>query len=120
VFNLTKEMYKIDAGGRYSFLKDKATLSIRFDIFNTMKAGFDGENPYPQRGQFRWESQSVFVGFNYAFGAGKPKTCNANKGKITPNKRRTVLENQYEGVSCLFSYSIVWHIFLNSKMLYQY
>jgi hypothetical protein len=39
-------MYKIDAGGRYSFLKDKATLSIRFnDIFNTMKAGFDGENP---------------------------------------------------------------------------
>jgi hypothetical protein len=41
-------------------LKDKATLSIRFnDIFNTMKAGFDGENPYPQRGQFRWESQSV-------------------------------------------------------------
>ncbi|WP_144893174.1 TonB-dependent receptor domain-containing protein [Flavobacterium tiangeerense] len=69
-----KEMYKIDAGGRYSFLKDKATLSIRFnDIFNTMKAGFEGENPYPQRGQFRWESQSVFVGFNYAFGGGKTK-----------------------------------------------
>ncbi len=69
-----KEMYKIDTGGRYSFLKDKATLSIRFnDVFNTMKAGFNGENPYPQRGQFRWESQSVFVGFNYAFGAGKSK-----------------------------------------------
>jgi hypothetical protein len=83
-----------------------------------MKAGFDGENPYPQRGQFRWESQSVFVGFNYAFGAGKTKTCNANKEKTTPNKAEDCLENQY-GVSCLFSYSIVWHI-LNSKMLYQY
>jgi hypothetical protein len=50
-----------------------------------MKAGFDGENPYPQRGQFRWESQSVFCRF-YAFGAGKTKTCSANKEKTTPNK----------------------------------
>ena len=70
-----KEMYKIDAGGRYSFLKDKATLSVRFnDIFDTMKAGFYGDNPYPQTGQFTWESQSVFVGFNYMFGTGKNKS----------------------------------------------
>lgn len=68
------EMYKIDAGGRYSFLKDKATLSIRFnDIFDTMKFSFDGDNPYPQSGEFNWESQSVYVGFNYMFGAGKNK-----------------------------------------------
>ena len=70
----TKEMYKIDAGGRYSFLKDKATLSIRFnDIFDTMKYAFTSENPYAQRGEFRWESQSVYVGFNYMFGTGKNK-----------------------------------------------
>lgn len=70
-----KEMYKIDAGGRYSFLKDKATLSVRVnDIFDTMKAGFDGLNPYPQVGQFTWENQSVFVGFNYMFGAGKNRS----------------------------------------------
>ena len=70
-----KEMYKIDAGGRYSFLKDKATLSVRFnDIFDTMKAGFYGDNPYPQTGQFTWESQSVYVGFNYMFGTGKNKS----------------------------------------------
>ena len=70
-----KEMYKIDAGGRYSFLKDKATLSVRFnDIFDTMKAGFYGDNPYPQTGQFTWESQSVYVGFNYMFGTGKKKS----------------------------------------------
>ena len=70
-----KEMYKIDAGGRYSFLKDKATLSVRFnDIFDTMKAGFYGDNPYPHTGQFTWESQSVYVGFNYMFGTGKNKS----------------------------------------------
>ncbi len=70
----TKEMFKIDAGGRYSFLKDKATLSIRFnDIFDTMKYAFTSENPYAQRGEFRWESQSVYVGFNYMFGTGKNK-----------------------------------------------
>ena len=70
-----KEMYKIDAGGRYSFLNDKATLSVRFnDVFNTMKAGFSGDNPYPQVGQFNWESQSVYVGFNYMLGAGKNKS----------------------------------------------
>ncbi len=71
----SKDMYKIDAGGRYSFLKDKATLSIRFnDLFNTMRYAFTSENPYPQRGEFRWESQSVYIGFNYMFGAGKNKT----------------------------------------------
>jgi hypothetical protein len=50
-------MYKIDAGGRYSFLNDKATVSLRFnDVFNTMKAGFDGANPYPLRGHLHGES----------------------------------------------------------------
>ncbi len=68
----SKDMYKIDAGGRYSFLKDKATLSVRFnDIFDTMRFAFDSENPYPQTGKFTWESQSVYIGFNYMFGAGK-------------------------------------------------
>lgn len=65
-------MYKIDIGGRYSFLKDKATLSIRFnDVFDTQEFAFDGDYPYPQTGRFGWESQSVYIGFNYMFGAGK-------------------------------------------------
>jgi len=70
----SQPMYKIDAGGRYSFLKDKATLSIRFnDIFHTQRFAFDGDAPYPQKGQFTWESHSVYVGFNYMFGTGKNK-----------------------------------------------
>jgi hypothetical protein len=55
-----------------------------------MKAGFDGENPYPQRGQFRWKV-NLYLGFKMLLG-GKTKTCNANKEKTTPNKWRTVLE----------------------------
>lgn len=67
-----KEMYKVDAGARYSFLNNKASLSLRFnDMFNTMKFAFEGDNPYPQTGQFTWESQSLYVNFNFMFGAGK-------------------------------------------------
>jgi len=69
-----KEMYKIDAGARYSFLNNKATISIRSnDVFNTMRFAFEGDNPYPQTGEFKWESQSLFFGFNYMFGSGKNK-----------------------------------------------
>lgn len=65
-------MYKVDAGLRYSFWDNSANLSVRFnDIFNTMKASFKGDAPYPQTGVFTWESQSLFVGFQYMFGTGK-------------------------------------------------
>ncbi len=67
-----RDMHKIDVGARYSFLNNKATASVRFnDIFNTQRFSFTGEHPYPQTGTFRWESRSVYVGFNYRFGAGK-------------------------------------------------
>ncbi|RZJ36112.1 MAG: TonB-dependent receptor [Flavobacterium sp.] len=64
-------MYKMDIGGRYSFANDKATFSVRFnDVFDTMKFAFNGDYP-PSKGQFKWESQSLFLSFNYMFGAGK-------------------------------------------------
>ena len=68
----TNDMYKIDIGARYSFLKDKATLSLRFnDIFDTMEFSYDTPYPYPQAARFGWESQSLYLNFNYMFGAGK-------------------------------------------------
>ena len=71
-----KAMYKIDAGLRYSFWENTGSLSVRFnDIFNTMKAAFIGDSPYRQRGEFTWESQSVFVGFNYMFGTAKNRAA---------------------------------------------
>ncbi len=68
----SNEMYKIDAGGRYSMLDNKLTFSVRFnDIFNTQEYSFTADNPYPAEGAFGWESRTVYFGVNYMFGAGK-------------------------------------------------
>lgn len=70
----SKEMYKIDAGARYTMLNNKLTFSLRVnDIFDTMKYAFDSEYPFAQKGQFYWESQNVYFGMNYIFGGSKNK-----------------------------------------------
>lgn len=67
-------MYKMDLGVRYNFWNNAANISLRFnDVFNTMKASFEGDSPYRQTGEFTWESQSLYVGFQYMFGTGKNK-----------------------------------------------
>jgi len=79
-------MYKIDAGVRYSFWDNTANVNLRFnDIFNTMKARFEGDAPYRQTGTFTWESQSLFVGFQYMFGSAKNKALqrkNRDKNEV--------------------------------------
>lgn len=81
-----KAMYKIDTGLRYSFWDNNANISLRFnDVFNTMKASFAGDAPYPQTGTFTWESQSLFVGFQYMFGSGKNRALqrkNRDKNEV--------------------------------------
>ena len=65
-------MYFINLGARYSFAQGKGTLSLNFnDVFNTMRFAFDGDQPFPQTGEFNWESQNVFAGISYRFGSGK-------------------------------------------------
>lgn len=72
VQNNSKEMYKVDSGARYSLLDNRMSISVRFnDMFNTMRYAFDAQNPWPQRGEFRWESRTVYFGLNYRFGGGK-------------------------------------------------
>jgi len=67
-------MWKMDIGSSYNILKGSGTISARFsDIFNTMHFAFNGDRPYTSNGQFNWESQSVYLGFNYRFGSGKNK-----------------------------------------------
>src|SRR5690606_27901278 len=52
----TNDMHKIDIGARYSFLKDKASVSLRFnDVFDTMEFSYDTPYPYPQYARFGWE-----------------------------------------------------------------
>ncbi|SFJ60337.1 TonB-dependent receptor domain-containing protein [Myroides guanonis] len=71
----SEEMYKIDAGARYTMLNNKLTFSLRVnDIFDTMKFAFKSDLPYPQTGEFTWESRSVYFGVNYMFGSGKNKS----------------------------------------------
>jgi outer membrane receptor protein involved in Fe transport len=70
--NNTKEMYKIDSGARYTLLDNKMSISLRFnDMFQTMRYAFDSQYPWPQRGEFKWESRTVYLGLNYRFGGGK-------------------------------------------------
>ena len=72
VQNSSKEMYKVDSGARYSLLDNKMSISVRFnDMFRTMRYAFTGDNPFPQHGEFRWESRTVYFGINYRFGGGK-------------------------------------------------
>lgn len=72
VQNNSKEMYKVDSGARYTLLDNKMTFSLRFnDMFKTMRYGFDSRYPFEQRGEFRWESRTVYFGINYMFGSGK-------------------------------------------------
>ncbi|WP_299225017.1 outer membrane beta-barrel family protein [uncultured Psychroserpens sp.] len=68
-----KPMFMVNTGIRYSFLEDnRATFSFNYsDIFNTMKFEFEGDRPYPQVGEFNWESNTWNVGLSYRFGGGK-------------------------------------------------
>jgi len=69
-----KTMWKADVGASYTVLKGKGTISARVsDIFDSMHFAFEGTKPYRQEGQFNWESQSAYIGFNYRFGGGKNK-----------------------------------------------
>ncbi|MFD0761036.1 TonB-dependent receptor domain-containing protein [Lutibacter aestuarii] len=76
-------MWMINTGASLNVLKGKGTISLRVnDIFEGMKFKFDSENPYPQSGQFNWESRTAYVGFMYRFGGGKNKA----KGRKTRDK----------------------------------
>ncbi len=71
-FNV-EPMYFVNVGMRYSFLEDnRATFSFNYnDIFDTMRFGFTGDRPFPQEGEFNWESNTWNVALSYRFGGGK-------------------------------------------------
>ena len=85
--NNSKEMYKIDSGVRYTLLDNKMNISVRFnDMFNTMRYAFDAEYPYPQTGEFTWESRTVYLGVTYGFGGGKNKSLQRKQRDDNTNK----------------------------------
>lgn len=65
----------MNAGARYSFLDDAATVSLNFnDIFNTQEFKIKNGRPLPQEGTFKGETQNIYLGFSYKFGAGTNKS----------------------------------------------
>ena len=71
---LRTPMYRADFGANYSVLEGKGTISARLnDMFRTQFFGFNGNIPYRQDGEFRFESRTFYLGFNYNFGSGKNK-----------------------------------------------
>ena len=69
-------MWRMDLGARYSFMDGKASFTARVsDIFKTFYANANIRNPFLSEGTFRWEAQTLYVGFSYNFG-GKVKSRN--------------------------------------------
>lgn len=70
----SKPMWKVDAGSSLTVMKGNGTITARVsDVFNSMRFAFERSEPKPSKGQFNWESQTAFLGFNYRFGSGKNK-----------------------------------------------
>lgn len=83
-----KPMYFVNAGARYNFAEGNGTVSLNFnDIFNTMQFAFEGERPYKQKGDFNWESQTIFVGLSYRFSSGKESRALNRKRRDSNTKQ---------------------------------
>ena len=73
----TEARQKVDLGARYTFLKNKASASIKVtDIFDSMDQRFNVYDPYTQNGKSTLDSQSIYFGFTYNFGSSKIKKRN--------------------------------------------
>ncbi|WBL21383.1 TonB-dependent receptor domain-containing protein [Zunongwangia sp. HRR-M8] len=69
-----EDVFFANIGGRYSFLDNKATVSLNFnDVFGTQEYKFSTTRPYEQNGIFKSEFQNVYVGFSYRFGGNNAK-----------------------------------------------
>lgn len=87
---LREPMWKIDMGASQNILKGDGTITFRVsDIFNSFNFAFSGDRPVRRNGQFNWESQTAYIGFNYRFGSGK--------NKVIQRKERDSNETQGSG-----------------------
>ncbi len=69
-----KDMWMVNTGASYRVLKGKGNITLRAnDIFRTARFRFSTTTPYTQSGQFRGDSRTAYIGFNYRFGGGKNK-----------------------------------------------
>ncbi len=68
----SEPLYFVNLGARYSLWEGRGTFSVNYnDILDSMKFAFTGNTPYPQSGEFKNESNTIFVGLTYRFGGGE-------------------------------------------------
>ena len=64
----------VNFGASLSVLKSKGRISLRAtDIFNNLNFDYFSSNPFPQKGKYDLEYNSIYLGFSYSFGSGKNK-----------------------------------------------
>lgn len=62
-------MWRMDLGLRYTFMDNKASVTARIsDVFKTFYSETDISNPFNGGGKFKWDSQTLYVGFSYTLG----------------------------------------------------
>ncbi len=82
----TEAFYFVNAGARYSFANRKGTLSLNMnDIFKTQQFSFNGYRPITQKGEFSWNSRTIYIGLSYRFGG---KGNSAKRKKRDNNEKR--------------------------------
>ena len=64
----------VNLGASLSVLKSKGRISLRAtDVFNNLNFDYFSSNPFPQKGKYDLEYNSIYLGFSYSFGSGKNK-----------------------------------------------
>jgi outer membrane receptor protein involved in Fe transport len=77
-----QDMWRMDLGARYTFMDGKASLSARVsDIFRTFYGRLEMTDPARGYGNFRWEAQTLNIGFTYNFGGKVRSRAEAQQNK---------------------------------------
>ncbi|SFN64573.1 Outer membrane receptor proteins, mostly Fe transport [Algoriella xinjiangensis] len=81
-----QDMWRMDLGARYTFMGGKASLSARVsDIFRTFYGRLEMYTPDRGSGKFRWEAQTMNIGFTYNFGGKVRNRADAQQNKTESN-----------------------------------
>lgn len=80
-----EDNFFVNTGARYSFAKGKGSINLNFnDIFKTQRFAFNAFRTIIQEGEFRRDTQSVFLGISYRFGI---KNKKASRKKRDANEK---------------------------------
>jgi len=68
----TNSYFTLNTSLKWKILKGKGSIAFRaYDLLNTLELDFTSDEPYPQKGFYKWDSQTFYLGFTYHFGKGK-------------------------------------------------